>query len=230
MYREQPVLECKQLLFKYEESSSAFFNFSLQVPKNHFLVIVGASGSGKSTFFSLLAGFLKPLSGQLIINQKVISNEPPSKRDLAILFQSHNLFPHLTVFQNVALGLNTSLRLSQEEKEDIFILLEELDIAKIAHKEAGCLSGGEMQRASLARSLLRKKPLLLLDEPFASLDPDLREKGHELLYTQAKSRGISVLFITHFPNEVLHLADSMVKIENGSIHHQELQQEVFVST
>lgn len=212
------MLQCKTLRYSYQENPHFDFDFDFSVQKQQFAVILGQSGSGKSTLLSLIAGFLKPSEGTLMINGKAIQKEPPSERDLSILFQSHNLFPHLTAFENAALGLSPKLKISKDESEEVLMLFEELAIADILHKEASLLSGGQMQRVAIARCLLRKKPLLLLDEPFCSLDPSLREKGHELLYKIAKTKKLTVLFITHFPDEVKSFADIFFEVKHGRIY------------
>jgi thiamine transport system ATP-binding protein len=210
---EKPILTCKGLQYSY--NAGPLFDFSFSIQRGQFCLILGKSGAGKSTLFSLLTGFLKPKSGLLEIDGKCVLNTLPAERDCSILFQSHNLFPHLTVFQNVALALSSKIRLNPEEKEAVLSILEEFELAHLASCLAGEISGGEMQRTAIARCLLRGKSLIFLDEPFSALDPCLRMKGYELLYEKARSKGITVLFVTHFPNEVNRFADRSIKIEGG---------------
>ena len=196
---------------------SFLLNLSAVLPKGSKTLLVGASGAGKSTLLSLIAGFLYPKSGTILWQGEDITSLPPQGRPLTLLFQEHNLFPHLTLEKNVALGLHPSLKLNKEEKEKLHEMLKKMGILHLQTKYPFELSGGERQRAALARSLLRQKPLLLLDEPLGPLGPGLRKEMLELLGSVADEFNLTLLITTHQPEEALSLADHMLFLEGGRI-------------
>ncbi|MBS0272392.1 MAG: ATP-binding cassette domain-containing protein [Proteobacteria bacterium] len=196
-------------------------NFSIEVstilPKGSKTILVGASGAGKSTLLSLIAGFLSPQKGEILWEGRPISTIPPQKRPLTLLFQDNNLFPHLSLWNNVALGIKPSLKLDVEERNRIKDILERVGILSLKERYPSELSGGERQRAALARSLLRGTPLLLLDEPLGPLGPGLRKEMLILLSQIVDEFQLTLLVTTHQPNEAVELADHMLFIEEGKI-------------
>lgn len=190
---------------------------SAVLPQGSKTLLVGASGAGKSTLLSLIAGFLYPKMGKIMWMGEDITSLPAQGRPLTLLFQEHNLFPHLTLEKNVALGLQPSLRLNVEEKEKIQEMLKKMGISHLQTKYPFELSGGERQRGALARSLLRQKPLLLLDEPLGPLGPGLRKEMLDLLNFVADEFKLTLLITTHQPEEALSLADHMLFLEEGRI-------------
>lgn len=207
-------LELNNLNFLRDSFS---LNLSTALPQGSKTLLVGASGAGKSTFLSLIAGFLYPKTGKIIWEGEDITSLPPQDRPLTLLFQEHNLFPHLTLEKNVALGLLPSLKLKEEEKEKLQEMLKKVGISHLQTKYPFELSGGERQRAALARSLLRQNPLLLLDEPLGPLGPGLRKEMLELLNFVADEFKLTLLITTHQPEEALSLADHMLFLEEGRI-------------
>jgi thiamine ABC transporter ATP-binding protein len=207
-------LELNTLSFLRDDFS---LNLSAVLPQGSKTLLVGASGAGKSTLLSLIAGFLYPKSGEILWQGEDITSLPPQGRPLTLLFQEHNLFPHLTLKKNVALGLQPSLRLTAEEKEKLQEMLKKVGISHLQNKYPFELSGGERQRTALARSLLRQKPLLLLDEPLGPLGPGLRKEMLELLNFVTDEFKLTLLITTHQPEEALSLADHMLFIEAGHI-------------
>ncbi|MFT5869417.1 MAG: thiamine transport system ATP-binding protein, partial [Paracoccaceae bacterium] len=147
---------------------------SLDLPETARLGLLGRSGSGKSTLLNTLAGFLQADKGRIFLGPEEISELPVAARPLSILFQDGNLFPHLTVFDNVTLGLRPDLKLSEAERGRIIETLAQVGLAEMSDRRPADLSGGQQSRVGLARMLIRDKPLALLDEPFAALDPGLR--------------------------------------------------------
>ena len=199
-------------------------DFSLELSatlaKGSRTLLVGASGAGKSTLLSLVAGFLTPQKGYISWKGKNISDFPPEKRPLTLLFQDHNLFPHFSVWNNVALGIKPSLKLSTEEKERITDILGKVSILPLKERYPAELSGGERQRAALARSLLRQTPLLLLDEPLGPLGPGLRKEMLALLSKIIEEFQLTLLLTTHQPEEAIELADHMLFLDRGKIQEQ----------
>ncbi|MDI9640461.1 ATP-binding cassette domain-containing protein [Geitlerinema splendidum] len=207
-------LELNNLNFSRDNFS---LNLSAALPQGSKTLLVGASGAGKSTLLSLIAGFLYPKTGKIMWKGDDITSLPPQDRPLTLLFQEHNLFPHLTLEKNVALGLRPSLKLKGEEKEKLQEMLKKMGISHLKTKYPFELSGGERQRGALARSLLRQKSLLLLDEPLGPLGPGLRKEMLELLNFVADEFKLTLLITTHQPEESLSLANHMLFLEDGKI-------------
>ncbi|MBP9692897.1 MAG: ATP-binding cassette domain-containing protein [Alphaproteobacteria bacterium] len=207
-------LHLHNLIFQRPDFS---LNVSAHLPKGSKTLLVGASGAGKSTLLSLIAGFLSPQKGTIHWQGEDITHLPPQKRPLTLLFQDHNLFPHLSVRNNVALGIKPSLKLTEEEEERLHEMLKKVGIHMLKERYPCELSGGERQRAALARSLLRKTPLLLLDEPLGPLGPGLRKDMLDLLSQISDEFKLTLLLTTHQPDEAAGLADHMLFLENGEI-------------
>ncbi|GIR66465.1 MAG: hypothetical protein CM15mP70_15720 [Pelagibacteraceae bacterium] len=148
--------------------------------------VVGRSGSGKSTLLNLIAGFIKPQSGKIIYKNLILNNLEPAQRDLSILFQSFNNFDHLTIFENVILGIDPQMKKTSTNLKIVRDILKKLSINIDINTQVNLLSGGEQQRVSIARCLIRKKSLLLLDEPFNSLDPGLRKNLYNDVVSMTK--------------------------------------------
>jgi len=195
--------------------------FSLDVsttlPKSSKTILVGASGAGKSTLLSLIAGFLSPQKGKILWEGRDMTELSPQSRPLTLLFQDHNLFPHLKVRENVGLGIRPSLKLTHEEKDYLHDMLEKVGISSLSERYPHELSGGERQRAAVARSLLRKTPILLLDEPFGPLGPGLRKDMLVLLNRVSEEFHLTLLLTTHQPEEAADFADHMLFLEGGKI-------------
>tara|TARA_R110000850_G_scaffold84166_2_gene180650 strand:- start:711 stop:1403 length:693 start_codon:yes stop_codon:yes gene_type:complete len=177
--------------------------------------LMGVSGSGKSTLLAAIAGFLPPASGRITVDGKDITDLPPGERPLSLLFQDQNLFPHLSVAQNVGLGLRPDLRLTSDQKIARDSVLERVGLTGMGNRLPRDLSGGQQSRAALARALLRGRPWLLLDEPFSALGPALRSEMLTLLRDTAKSEGLSVLMVTHAPEDARMIADRTALISDG---------------
>jgi thiamine transport system ATP-binding protein len=196
-----PILSCENLTYRYASAQQAFcFNLQVKIPQ--FIRILGKSGAGKSTLLALLGGFLTPQSGKLCLESQTILQRLPHRRNMGFLFQSHNLFYHLTVFQNVALGLSPTLKLSESDKQKIYDVLQDMQLLELSERKAQELSGGQQQRVAIARCFVQKKAYLLLDEPFFSLDSDLRKEFIPILANHAKKNQQSILMVTHFPEEL----------------------------
>ncbi|WP_037081370.1 thiamine ABC transporter ATP-binding protein [Neorhizobium vignae] len=193
------------------------FRFDCAVPAGAVTAITGPSGSGKSTFLNLVAGFETPDRGHILIAGEDVTGKHPSERPVSLVFQDNNLFAHLDLATNIGLGINPSLKLSGNDRAAISQALERVDLSGFEKRMPGTLSGGERQRAAFARALVRKKPVLLMDEPFAALDPGLRLSMAGLLIDLHRETGNTVLIVTHDPNEVGRLADHAIFIDRGQI-------------
>ncbi|TIX92859.1 ATP-binding cassette domain-containing protein [Rhizobium sp. P44RR-XXIV] len=193
------------------------FQFDCALPQGRIIAVAGPSGSGKSTFLNLLAGFEQPDRGRVLLAGQDVTGKHPAERPVSLVFQDNNLFAHLDLFTNVGLGISPSLRLSAQDRQRVSEALARVGLPGFEKRKPGTLSGGERQRAAFARALVRDKPILLLDEPFAALDPGLRSGMVELLKTLHRETGNTVLIVSHDPAEVRRLADHAVFIDGGKI-------------
>jgi len=196
------------------------FNLSADwsVKRGEKIGIIGPSGGGKTTLLSAIAGFIRPRSGRILFSESDMSNAPPHARPVSLLFQSHNLFPHLSVFQNVALGVQPNLRLTALQKTRVLAALARVGLGDKTHIKPAALSGGQNQRVALARVLLQSKPLMLLDEPFAGLGPALKADMLALVGQIAAETGATLLMVTHDPADALALAERTVAVTEGIAH------------
>ncbi len=179
--------------------------------------IMGPSGSGKSTLLNLVAGFEMAQSGRVLIAGEDVTGLPPAQRPVSMIFQENNLFAHLDVGKNVGLGRSPALKLTRDDRDAVADALARTGLAGKEHRLPRELSGGERQRVALARALVRNRPVLLLDEPFGSLGPALRQDMLDLLAGVQAERGMTVLFVTHQPEDARRVADRMVFLEEGSV-------------
>lgn len=182
------------------------------------VALMGASGSGKSTLLSAIAGFLTPEAGRVRIDGVDVTHRAPGDRPVSILFQDQNLFPHLTVAQNVGLGLRPDLRLSPAHMAARDAVLARVGLDAMGGRLPRDLSGGQQSRAALARALLRARPWLLLDEPFSALGPALRREMLGLLRDTARDGGMAVLMVTHDPEDARMAASRTALVADGRLH------------
>lgn len=202
------------LEFDYPDLPMAF---ALNVNKGEKIALIGESGAGKSTLLNLIAGFEQASRGTLWLNGENHFATEPAKRPVSMLFQDNNVFWHLTVKQNIGLGLVPSLRFNGEQRAKISEIAEQMGIGDLLEKRAENLSGGQKQRVALARTLLRAQPILLLDEPFSALDPARRSELQTLLADICQQRDLTLLMVTHQLDEMKNLFDYALKIEQGTI-------------
>ena len=207
-------LTCQELALQRD---GHHFDFSLTLARPEVLAVLGPSGAGKSTLLDLLAGFAEPEYGELSYQQENLLALAPHQRPFTTLFQSNNLFSHLDVRSNLALGINPSLRLDNAQWQEVEAMAHRLAIGDYLQKMPDELSGGEQQRVALARSLLRRRPFLLLDEPFSALDPSLRGHMLQLIRELAYEHSMGVLFITHQPDEARRIADRIALLQQGRV-------------
>jgi thiamine transport system ATP-binding protein len=200
--------------FAYGETR---MSFDLAIAAAEIVAIMGPSGSGKSTLLNLVAGFETPSAGRILIGDRDVSTDPPSQRPVSMIFQENNLFAHLDLFANVALGRSPTLRLSSDDRSAVGEALARVGLAGKEARRPRELSGGERQRAALARALVRRRPVLLMDEPFASLGPGLRADMAALVAELHRETGMTILVVTHSPDDALALAPRMVFVEAGRI-------------
>lgn len=194
--------------------------FSLTVERGEQLAILGPSGAGKSTLLNLIAGFLTPASGLLTIDGVDHTTTPPSRRPVSMLFQENNLFSHLTVAQNIGLGLNPGLKLNAAQQKKMHAIAHQMGIDNLMARLPGELSGGQRQRVALARCLVREQPILLLDEPFSALDPALRQEMLTLVSSNCQQQKMTLLMVSHSVEDAARIATRSVVVADGRIAWQ----------
>ena len=197
-------------------------DFSLQIElaaeAGKFYAVLGPSGAGKSTLLSVIAGFETLKSGTVFLDGKDMTNVTPATRPVSMVFQDYNAFAHLSVWDNLALGLSPALKLSDLQSAQVEAALQKVGLTGYEKRLPSELSGGERQRIVLARVLVRNKPILLLDEPFAALDPALRQEMLDLVVALQQDKKLTVLLVTHQPQDATQVADGVIFVSEGKVH------------
>ena len=186
-----------------------FENFSLAIPKGSFVTLLGPSGCGKSTLLRCLAGLEPIQEGSIFLDGEEITRKPAKDRNVGMIFQQYSLFPTMTVFNNIAFGLKTKKRPKEEIRKLVFHALEMVDLSGTEKKYPSQLSGGEQQRVALARCLVTKPKVLLLDEPFSAIDAKLRKALQIRIKEIHDEMGITSIFVTHDQDEAMNMSDSI---------------------
>lgn len=194
--------------------------FTLSVACGEQVAILGPSGAGKSTLLNLIAGFLTPASGTMMIAGEDHTTTPPSRRPVSMLFQENNLFSHLNVQQNIGLGLNPGLKLNASQREKMHHIARQMGIDSLQERLPGELSGGQRQRVALARCLVREQPILLLDEPFSALDPALRQEMLTLVAGICRDKQLTLLMVSHSVEDAARIATRSIVVADGRIAWQ----------
>ncbi|PAU78818.1 ABC transporter ATP-binding protein [Halomonas salipaludis] len=190
---------------------------TLDIHENEFFALLGASGSGKTTLLRMLAGFEIPSSGSILLDGRDISQVPPNHRPVNLMFQSYALFPHMSVAQNIAYGLEMERLPRSEINQRVDEMLSTIQLAHLAERKPHQLSGGQQQRVALGRALVKRPRLLLLDEPLGALDKKLRgEMQLELKHIQ-NTFGITFIVVTHDQEEALVMADRIAILKDGAL-------------
>ena len=220
-----PILELRNLV-KTFPGQRAVAGISLSIPRGSFFSLVGPSGCGKTTTLRLIAGFEQPTSGDVLLNGEIVNHRRPYERNVSTVFQSYALFPHLTARQNIEFGLR------RHGARDIDHRVKEvLALVGLTGKETrrpAQLSGGERQRVALARSLVLQPDVLLLDEPLAALDPQLRKQMRLELKEVQRRVGVTFLLVTHDQEEALSMSDQMAVMHEGLIEQVGTPQEIYL--
>jgi thiamine transport system ATP-binding protein len=190
---------------------------SLEIGAGQIVGILGPSGSGKSTLLSVIAGFQPLESGEITWVSQPIGGLAPAQRPMTILFQDNNLFPHLTAFQNIALGISPSLKLTAGNNDRVMGALDQTGLVDLRDRRPNELSGGQQSRVALARSLVRERPLLLLDEPFAALGPGLKSEMLELVRALTSANGTTVLMVTHDPADAKAICKTCIVVSENQV-------------
>ena len=206
-------------------------DFTQEFREGEFITLLGPSGCGKTTMLRMIAGFEKPTQGEIAIGEQVVSSKkvfiPPEKRDIGMVFQSYAVWPHMTVFDNVAYPLRIKKLPKGEVEHRVEALLQVVHLGRYAQRMPGQLSGGQQQRVALARALVMNPKLLLLDEPLSNLDAKLREGMRYEIKEIQRELGITVVYVTHDQTEAMAMSDRIVVINRGVIQQVGTPQEIY---
>ncbi len=194
--------------------------FTFAIPAGQRIAILGPSGAGKSTLLSLIAGFLAPASGSIWLNGEDHTYTPPSRRPVSMLFQENNLFGHLTVAQNIGLGIDPRLKLNDSQRQQLETIAAQMGIADLLARKPDALSGGQRQRVALARCLVRQQPILLLDEPFSALDPALRQEMLALVDEICQQKNLTLVMVSHSLEDAQRIAPCSAVVNEGRVMWQ----------
>ena len=193
------------------------FRFDLEIKRGQIVSLMGPSGAGKSTLLALVAGFINPDLGDILVDGTSIVSKEPYQRPFSMLFQEHNLFAHLSVRDNIGLGLHPGLKLTADQKLLVEQAAKQVGVAEYLDRLPEHLSGGQRQRVALARCFVQPHPMWLLDEPFSALDPVLREEMLTLVKQLATDRGITVLMVTHHLSDARAIASHFAFVAGGQV-------------
>ena len=207
--------------------SQVLKNISLQIAAGEFLTLLGESGSGKTTLLRLIAGFEQPTSGEIWMSKERLDILPPYKRRVNTVFQNYALFPHLKVRDNVAYGLRVKSTPKAEIAGRVEEALRMVKMMSFADARPATLSGGQQQRIALARALINRPQLLLLDEPLSALDANLRKQMQSELKALQREIGIAFLFVTHDQDEAMALSDRIALLRNGALEQVASPREIY---
>ena len=223
---ENVKLEIRNMTTLYKNGDGVR-DISLRVATGELVTLLGPSGCGKTTILRSVGGFIQCTSGEILIDGKDISRLPPEKRPTAMVFQSYNLWPHMTVMENMAFGLKLRKVPREERKRRVMEMLALVKMTGMEHKYPGQMSGGQQQRIAIGRSLLLKPDVLLLDEPFSALDAKIRSQMREELRKIQTDLNITVVFVTHDQEEAMALSDRIVVMNKGSFEQMGTPREVY---
>ena len=224
---ERPAVELDGLTKEYE-STTAVDDVSVAVAPGEFFTLVGPSGCGKTTTLRLLGGFEKPTRGRIRFDGEDVSGLAPEDRNVGVVFQNYALFPHMSVGENIAYGLNFAEPPGGVSgRERVNDLLELVDLPEMAERDPTQLSGGQQQRVALARALAPGPDILLLDEPMSALDAQLRETLRVQLKNIQSELGITTIYVTHDQEEALAISDRVAVMSNGAIEQVGTPQEIY---
>jgi spermidine/putrescine ABC transporter ATP-binding subunit len=201
----------------YPDGTHAVRSLSLSVPPGRIVTMLGPSGSGKTTTLKMIAGFDQPNSGTIVLAGRDISRIPPHARNIGMVFQTYALFPHMTVFENVAFPLRMRRRSRREIEAAVQEALALVHLDGVASRLPRQLSGGQQQRVALARAIVFRPPLLLMDEPLGALDRQLRKSVQSELKRLQRQLDLTIVYVTHDQEEAMFLSDEIAIVQNGAI-------------
>ncbi len=205
----------------------AIDNINLNIQKSEFVTLLGPSGCGKTTILRIAAGFEKQTGGDVFFNDRIINDVASFNRNMPMVFQSYALFPHLTIFDNIAYGLRIKKKSKDVIGNDVAMACQTVNLVGLENRYPGELSGGQQQRVALARALVMKPEIILFDEPLSNLDSKLRMETRTEIKRVQQMLGITVLYVTHDQSEALSLSDKVVIMERGKIIQAGSPEEIY---
>jgi len=200
---------------------------TLTVEPGEILVVLGPSGCGKSTLLGIVAGLVEPSRGQVLFNGRSLAGVPAERRGIPMVFQDHLLFPGMTIAENIAFGLRARGVPRAERDDRVAAVLAAIQLASFGSRYPSELSGGQKQRVALARAIVLRPPLMLLDEPFSSLDSMLRREMRDLVLAMRREYGFSAIIVTHDPQEALELADRVAVMRAGRVEQVGTPEDIY---
>ena len=214
-------------VFKSWDGVAAVQGVALDVPPGTFTVLLGPSGCGKSTTLRIVAGLEFADQGEVSIGGREVSELPPAQRDLAMVFQSYALFPHLSVAENILFGLKVRRVGRAEQREKLAKTAELLGLGDYLHRKPSQLSGGQQQRVALGRAIIAEKPVCLMDEPLSNLDAKLRNSMRSEIRSLQQSLGFSMIYVTHDQSEAITMADQVVLMRAGQVEQAGTPRQIY---
>lgn len=212
---------------KYFNNNHVIKNVNMTFEKGEFITFLGPSGCGKTTLLRMIAGFYEPDEGEILLKGKRIDKVPPYNRNTAMVFQEYALFPHMSVFDNVAYGLSVKKLPQDDVAKKVKVALEMMQLVGMEQRYPNQLSGGQQQRVAVARALVMDPDVLLLDEPLSNLDAKLRETVRVELRHIQQEIGLTTIYVTHDQSEALSMSDKIVVMKEGVIHQIGSPQEIY---
>lgn len=223
---QKPIIELRSLYKAYGDNV-VVNHLDLTINNGEFLTILGPSGCGKTTVLRLIAGFEEANGGQIILDGEDVTNVPAEQRPVNTVFQSYALFPHMTIFENVAFGLRMQKVPEAEIKPRVLEALRMVQLEDMADRKPASLSGGQQQRIAIARAVVNKPKVLLLDESLSALDYKLRKQMQNELKSLQRQLGITFIFVTHDQEEALTMSDRIIVLKKGNIQQDGTPREIY---
>ena len=217
----------KNLVKSYDGKKNIIDNINLEINDKEFIVLVGSSGCGKSTILRLISGLEDITSGEILIDDKVVNNVHPKDRDCAFVFQSYALYPHLSVYDNMAFGLKMRKTDSKIIDEKVRAAAKALNLEELLERKPKQLSGGQRQRVALGRAIIRSPKVFLMDEPLSNLDANLRVHMRAEIKRIHKKVQTTFIYVTHDQTEALTMGDRIVVLDNGKIQQVATPEEIY---
>jgi multiple sugar transport system ATP-binding protein len=220
-------LSLKHIVKRYSDSVTAVSDFNLEIQDKEFVVLVGPSGCGKSTTLRMIAGLEEISEGELYIGDRLVNDVAPKDRDIAMVFQNYALYPHMTVYENMAFGLKLRKTPKDQIKRRVDAAAEILDITHLLDRKPKALSGGQRQRVALGRAIVREPQVFLLDEPLSNLDAKLRAQMRTELSKLHHDLGTTFIYVTHDQTEAMTMGDRIVVMKDGLIQQVDTPQNLY---
>lgn len=217
----------KNLVKSYDGKKNIIDDINLEIKDKEFIVLVGSSGCGKSTILRLISGLEEVTSGEILIDDKVVNNTHPKDRDIAFVFQSYALYPHMSVYENIAFGLKMRKYPKNEIETKVREVAKALNLEDLLERKPRQLSGGQRQRVALGRAIVRNPKVFLMDEPLSNLDANLRVQMRSEIKRLHQKLKTTFIYVTHDQTEALTMGDRIVVLDKGKIQQADTPEEIY---